>query len=476
MPKFDTQVQELKYRILKEVAKSYDRGTLEEDIDQIPYVITPHGAKPTFRCCVYHEREIVKERVKLAMGGDKKNPNIVEVIPSACDQCPFGGITVTDACRGCLAHRCAQACRLNCITFENLRAKINKDKCVNCGQCAKACPFGAISNLKRPCEAACKIGAISHRSEGSTAHIDEEKCTRCGACSYSCPFGAIMDKSYILECIDLMKANEKGEINAYMIVAPSVSSQFHGVRLTQVITGMKKLGFHSVVEAALGADMVSYYESKELSEKGKLTSSCCPAFVRYVETSFPTLKQYVSHNLSPMAMIARYIKDNDPKAKTCFVGPCIAKKMEMFREDSAPYVDCVITFEELQALLDMREIKLAELEDSPLDNASYYGRIFARCGGLSEAVQEALKERNDPFVVKGVSCSGLEECKRALTMMKNGRIDANFIEGMACVGGCIGGPCCLTHEVRDAADVDKYGRESKEKTIVDAVKNLVPLE
>ena len=231
MPKFDTQVQELKYRILKEVAKSYDRGTLEEDIDQIPYVITPHGAKPTFRCCVYHEREIVKERVKLAMGGDKGNPNIVEVIPSACDQCPFGGITVTDACRGCLAHRCAQACRLNCITFENLRAKINKDKCVNCGLCAKACPFGAISNLKRPCEAACKIGAISHRSEGSTAHIDEEKCTRCGACSYSCPFGAIMDKSYILQCIDLMKGNEKGEINAYMIVAPSVSSQFHGVRL-----------------------------------------------------------------------------------------------------------------------------------------------------------------------------------------------------------------------------------------------------
>ena len=305
---------------------------------------------------------------------------------------------------------------------------------------------------------------------------DEEKCTRCGACSYSCPFGAIMDKSYILQCIDLMKGNEKGEINAYMIVAPSVSSQFHGVRLTQVITGMKKLGFHSVVEAALGADMVSYYESKELSEKGKLTSSCCPAFVRYVETSFPTLKQYVSHNLSPMAMIARYIKENDPKAKTCFVGPCIAKKMEMFREDSAPYVDCVITFEELQALIDMRGINLAELEDSPLDNASYYGRIFARCGGLSEAVQEALKERNDPFVVKGVSCSGLEECKRALTMMKNGRSDANFIEGMACVGGCIGGPCCLTHEVRDAADVDKYGRESKEKTIVDAVKNLVPLE
>ena len=169
MPKFDTQVQELKYRILKEVAKSYDRGTLEEDVDQIPYVITPHGAKPTFRCCVYHEREIVKERVKLAMGGDKKNPNIVEVIPSACDQCPFGGITVTDACRGCLAHRCAQACRLNCITFENLRAKINKDKCVNCGACAKVCGM----NLN-PVEEA-----------------NHPECIRCGRCKRACPTGAV---------------------------------------------------------------------------------------------------------------------------------------------------------------------------------------------------------------------------------------------------------------------------------------------
>ena len=117
MPKFDTQVQELKYRILKEVAKSYDRGTLEEDVDQIPYVITPHGAKPTFRCCVYHEREIVKERVKLAMGGDKKNPNIVEVIPSACDQCPFGGITVTSI-----------ACALILGILTNLLVNIGKKR------------------------------------------------------------------------------------------------------------------------------------------------------------------------------------------------------------------------------------------------------------------------------------------------------------------------------------------------------------
>ena len=172
-----------------------------------------------------------------------------------------------------------------------------------------------------------------------------------------------------------------------------------------------------------------------------------------------------------MAAIAKYIKQTDPTAKTVFVGPCIAKKMEMFREESSPYIDCVITFEELQALLDALNVDLTTLEEKPLDNASYFGRIFARCGGLSDAVKEALKEQNIDFEVKPVACSGLDQCKIALTQAKMGRLQGNFIEGMACPGGCIGGPSCLTHEVRDAASVDKYGHESKETTIKDAISN-----
>ena len=474
MLKFDTQVQELKYHVLKEVAKSYYNGTLTEDIVDIPKKIAP-GPRPTMRCCIYKERAIAADRVKLAMGGDKNNKNILEVIDAACDECPIGGMQVSDACRGCLAHRCQQACHMNAISFdEHLHAHINKQKCVNCGLCAKACPYGAILNYRRPCEAACKVKAIHEREDG-ISEIDESKCVRCGACSYSCPFGAIMDKSFILNCIDIMKGNEEGKWNAYMVVAPSISSQFHYAKLGQVITGIKKLGFHAVLEAALGADMVAYKEAQELAKEGFLTSSCCPAFVRYVKTAFPDLASKVSSSLSPMAALAKYIKETDPTAKVCFVGPCIAKKMEQEEGESAKYVDCVITFEELQALIDSRDIVLASLPESNLDNASYFGRIFARCGGLSEAVKESLKEQNIDFEVKGVSCNGLEECRRALMANKGATKPNNFIEGMACVGGCIGGPCCLTHELRDAASVDKYGHESKETTIKGSLKNIMVL-
>ncbi len=467
--KFDTLVQQLKYRVLKEVAQDYWDGTLEEKKDQIPNLISP-GPKASMRCCVYKERAIAKDRVKIAMGGDPNNPNILEVIEAACDQCPFGGMEVTDVCRGCLAHRCAQACRLNAISFgSDHRAVIDKSKCVNCGMCAKSCQFGAILNRRRPCEAACKINAVKPREDGITS-IDESKCTRCGQCSYACPFGAIMDKSFILKCIDIVKGAEKGKnYKAYMIVAPSISSQFHYATLPQVVSGIKELGFTDVIEAALGADLVALNEAKDLSEEGSCTSSCCPAFVRYVETAFPELKEKVSNNYSPMAAIAKYLKKLDPTCKTVFVGPCIAKKMEAQREEVALYVDCVITFEELQALIDARGIVLSSLEGKPLDNASYFGRIFARSGGLSDAVAEALKEQGIDFEVKPVKCSGLDQCKMALTRYKAGRLEGNFIEGMACPGGCIGGPSCLTHEVRDAADVDKYGHESKETTIQEAV-------
>ncbi len=473
--KFDTQVQELKYKVLKEVARSYYNGTLEKDIPDIPKRIAP-GPRPTMRCCIYKERAIVVDRIKLAMGGDKDNPNLLEVIEAACDECPIGGMQVSDACRGCLAHRCQQACHLNAISFDkSLRAHIDKDKCVNCGLCAKACPYGAIINHRRPCESACKVKAIHEREDG-ISEIDESKCVRCGACSYSCPFGAIMDKSYILDCIDMMKGNEEGKWNAYMVVAPSVSSQFHYAKLGQVITGIKHLGFHAVLEAALGADIVAYHEAKELSEKGFLTSSCCPAFVRYVKTAFPELSDKVSSSLSPMAALAKYIKETDPKAKVCFVGPCIAKKMEALEGESSSYVDCVITFEELQALIDSRDIVLSSLPESHLDNASYFGRIFARCGGLSEAVGESLKEQGIDFEVKGAIGNGLEECRRTLLLNKGEKKANNFIEGMACVGGCIGGPSCLTHEMRDAASVDKYGHESKETTIKGSLKNILVLE
>ncbi|MCR5428670.1 MAG: 4Fe-4S dicluster domain-containing protein [Lachnospiraceae bacterium] len=473
MYKFDTKVQHLKYKVLREVARCAWDDTLLENVMDIPLRIVP-GKVPTMRCCVYKERAILGERVKLAMGGNKDNPNVIEVIDIACDECPMGGYDITSACRGCLAHRCIDACKFGAITLDqNHVAHIDKSKCKECGSCAKVCPYSAIICLKRPCENACKIKAIK-MNEDKAAAIDNSKCISCGACVYQCPFGAIMEKSYILDAIDMIKksgGNKKYKV--YAVVAPSISSQFSYAKIGQVITGLKQLGFHTVIEAALGADMVADAESRELVEKGFLTSSCCPAFVSFIEKKHPELVPFISHNLSPMATIAKYLKDRDAKCKVVFIGPCTAKKAEAQKEKVRDYVDVVMTFEELQALFDSKDIDITTLGETELDNASFFGRIFARSGGLSDAVAQAMKEHGETdFELKACVCNGIEECSLALLKKKKGVLDANFIEGMACIGGCIGGAGCLTHGEKNKAEVDKYGREALEKTITDAISVL----
>ena len=473
MRKFDTKVQHLKYRVLREVARFAWNDALLDNILNIPQIIVP-GKTPTMRCCVYKERAIVSDRVKLAMGGDKENPNVIEVIETACDECPMGGYEVTNSCRGCLAHRCEDVCRRGAISFDhNHTAHIDKSKCVDCGACAKVCPYTAIINRKRPCESACKIKAIS-MNEDKAAKINNDKCIACGACVYQCPFGAIMDKSFILDVIDIIKKSENNsKYKVFAVVAPSISSQFTYAKLGQVITGLKELGFHTVVEAALGADMVAYKESAELAEKGFLTSSCCPAFVSYIEKAFPDMLPLVSHNLSPMAEIAKYIKEHDAPCKVVFIGPCTAKKAEVQKENVKPYIDAAITFEELQALFDSKDIDITTLNQDVLDNASYFGRIFARSGGLSDAVAQGLKEQNiTDFELKAVACDGIEECRTALLKKSKNVLNGNFIEGMACKGGCIGGAGCLTHGEKNKAEVDKYGREAYEKSISEAISIL----
>ncbi len=472
MRKFDTKVQHLKYKVLREVASEAWNGTLLENVLNIPKVIVP-GKTSTMRCCVYKERAILAERVKMAMGVETENNNVIQVIDIACDECPAAGYVVTESCRGCLAHRCEDVCKKGAHTFDqNHVGHIDKSKCVECGACAKVCPFAAIVNRKRPCQISCKVKAISI-NEDNAASIDNEKCIQCGACVYQCPFGAITDKSFILNVIDIIKKSENNKkYKVYALVAPSISSQFTYAKLGQVITGLKELGFYTVVEAALGADMVAHAESRELSEKGFLTSSCCPAFVQYVKSAFPKLLPLVSHNLSPMATLAKYIKETDKTAKIVFIGPCTAKKAEAQLETVKPYVDAVLTFEELQALYDSRNIDITTLEEDVLDNASYFGRIFARSGGLTDAVKQGLQEQNIDFELKPVACDGIDECRVALLKKSKNVLDANFIEGMACVGGCIGGAGCLTHGEKNKAEVDKYGKEALEKTISDAISVL----
>lgn len=468
MRNFDTEVQFLKYRVLKSVSRRAFNGTLLKELPNIPNEIIP-GPKPTTRCCIYKERAIVNERIKLALGGNPDNPNVIEVINIACDECPVAGYKVTEACRGCIAHRCEVACKFGAIYFDrNQKAHIDKDKCVECGACSKVCPYSAIANHKRPCEVACKVKAITMDSN-HTAVINNDKCIQCGACVYQCPFGAIVDKSYILDAIEMLKNKEE----VYAIVAPSISAQFVYATLGQVVSGIKELGFTGVIEAALGADLVAYYEAIELAEKGFLTTSCCPAFVNFIKKNFPDLEKHISHNLSPMAMIAKVIKEARPNCKTVFIGPCTAKKAEAQKEEVKKYVDCVLTFEELIALFGAQNLDIKTLEESPLEDATLFGRSFARSGGVTEAVIQSIKEQNLNFKLNPITCDGIENIRLVLAKANKGLIDNNFIEGMVCSGGCIGGPCALTHATKDRSLIDKHASKTSKKEILENIKEII---
>jgi [FeFe] hydrogenase (group B1/B3) len=470
---FDTNVQWIKYKVLREVIRRAYEGGLE-DAYTIPRTIAP-GPKAETRCCIHKERAVLMDRVHMAMGGNKENPNVIEVLYEACDECPAGGMMVTDVCRGCLMHSCKEVCPKDAITIVDHRCTIDKTKCIECGKCAQACPYSAIIAQKRPCIKSCKVKAISINDEDK-AEIDNAKCISCGACVVSCPFGAISDKSLVLDIIKMLKESEdNSRYRVYAVIAPAIVSQCRFGRASQVVSAIKKLGFHQVVEAAIGADITLYNEAREFKEKAEesenpvMTTSCCPAFVRFVENNFPELKDAISTSVSPMVMAARLIKHSDPTAKVVFIGPCAAKKFEYTLEKTHGMIDSVMSFEELQAFVDARGIDTTQCEDSTLDNASFYGRIFAKSGGIAQGVAYVAGKMGIEGV-KPVAMNGIDQCRQHLTLLRAKKATANFFEGMACDGGCVGGPLSITRSPKNVFDVDKYGNEAKEKDIDGSVR------
>lgn len=465
MRKFENQVQFIKNEVIRMVARFAFEDALVENISSIPLMANP-GQDPRFRCCIYHERAITAERVTMAMGGRKSEPGVIEVLESACDQCPVERYVITETCRGCLAHRCKGSCPVDAIRIENNKAIIDYSKCVECGKCKESCPYNAIADVMRPCRRDCPTGAIEIDSR-KKAVIDHDKCIACGACVYKCPFGAIQEKSEILPVIERLR---KGHENMYAIVAPAFASQFEYADLGQVIHGIKKLGFKDVIEVALGADLVVKHESGELVEAMEketfLTSSCCPGFVNYIEIKYPELLPHVSKTVSPMIATARLIKKIDETATVVFIGPCIAKKTEKEKKEG---VDFVLTFEELAALIEARDIDLSQLEAHPLNNASYYGRRFAATGGLSKAVSEYLKGKLETESNRAINlpkietCDGIDACDKALKLGKFNKLQADFVEGMACKGGCIKGPVTMHHGPKDIKDLEAYSRKALEE-------------
>lgn len=438
----DSNILKIKHDVLYEVAKMAYEGSLEEERDNLPFNMIP-GPQPNFRCCIYREREIIRQRIRLAEGkapGPVDDGNLVQVINSACAGCPISRYIVTDNCQKCLSRACKQACRFGAISMGRDKSYIDPSKCKECGQCAKSCPYNAIADLMRPCMKSCPVNAISVSDDGTgIAVIDENKCIRCGQCIHKCPFGAIGSKTAIVDIINDIKAGKR----VVAMLAPATIGQFGAdITLSSWRTALKQLGFADVFDVSLGADMTAMSEAKEwleaMEEGQKKTTSCCPAFKRYVKQYFPELSDLISETVSPMCAISRWVKRENPGTITVFIGPCIAKKYEtqLGQDGNA---DHALTYGEIRAMMRAKSVKLiAEPETENM--GSVYGKKFANAGGVTAAVLESMKELGSKQNVEVCKCSGIEECKKALTLMKFGKLPQNFIEGMACEGGCVGGP------------------------------------
>ena len=441
----DKGIVELKHHILREVCHmAWNDELTSENLEKLVYDVSP-GPKPQYRCCIYKEREIVRGRIRMAMGKDPEvshqSRNVVAVIPAACDDCPIQEYTVTDICRFCLGKACLNACKFGAITPGSSRMFIDADKCKSCGMCAKACPFEAIVHLDRPCKKACPAGAISYDSAGLCV-IDDEKCIHCGHCIHNCPFGAIGSKIYAVNVIQEIQRGKK----VIAMCAPATEGQFgKETGMASIRAALKKAGFADMVEVGLGGDMTAAYEAKEWieakKEGRKMTTSCCPAFISMLRHQFP--KQYEenkSDTVSPMVAVSRMLKCQDPDCVTVFIGPCIAKKGETLNEFIADRPDYAMTYGEMVALLDSKEIEIVPVEED-YQEASLYGKRFAGSGGVGAAVLEAMREMGeDTSDISLLTCAGGDECKKALMLLKAGRLKEDFIEGMMCPGGCIGGP------------------------------------
>lgn len=437
----DENVIKIKHDVLYEVAKLAFADELEEKRDGIAQSLIP-GPTPQFRCCIYKEREIIRQRVRLAEGkapGMHDDGNIVQVISSACEDCPISSYVVTDNCQNCIGKACINACNFGAIEMGRHRSHIDASKCKECGKCAQACPYHAIAALKRPCKFSCPVDAISYDENGISV-INEEKCIRCGLCIHRCPFGAIGSKTFIVDVIKAIKS----EHPVYALVAPATEGQFgEHITMNSWKKAMKAVGFTDLVEVGLGGDMTAAYEAEEWAEAykngKKKTTSCCPAFVNMVKKHYPELIENVSTTISPMCAVSRMLKAKEPDAVTVFIGPCISKKSEVKDHAIEGNADYALTYSEIRAIMHARNVELEE-DDNSYQESSIYGKRFANSGGVTEAVLQSLKESDDEIAATVNKCNGAAECKKALLLMKVGRLPEDFIEGMICEGGCVGGP------------------------------------
>lgn len=461
---FTNNIMIVRHRLLTELVKLWAADELVKKIDRLPIELSPRQTKHPMRCCVHHERAMWKYKSLPLLGMDMSDEtdeltpladyaaraidraanghpkeNIMCVIDEACSACVHVNYEISNLCRGCVARTCVHSCPKGAVhvNHENGKATIDHDTCISCGICFRSCPYHAIVYIPVPCEEACPVKAIS-KDEHGVEHIDESKCIYCGKCLNACPFGAIFEISQAFDVLEGIRAGKK----MVAIVAPSILGQFQ-TTAPKVYGALRQMGFTDVVEVAQGAMSTVEHEAHELLEKIEegqpfMTTSCCPSWMELVGKHMPAMAKYVSTTGSPMYYTSRIVKERDPEATVVFIGPCVAKRREAQRDEA---VDYVLSFEEIASIFDGLGINPSEADDhTPQFVAVREAHAFAQAGGVAGAVKSYLKldaERLNHMQVSDLN-------KKNIAMLsgyaRTGAAPGNFIEVMACEGGCITGP------------------------------------
>ena len=290
-----------------------------------------------------------------------------------------------------------------------------------------------IAKKERPCKSACGVGAIVSDQYGR-AYIDPEKCVSCGMCMVSCPFGAISDKSQNISAgasadgrgSDRSRDRHRHLSDSSEIISRRVISKrrFRNWDFQRYMRWRSERISRAIAEA-------HHYVDKVVSgELPFLLTSCCPSWAMMAKKFFPEMIDQISQELTPMVATADSSKKEHPNAKVVFIGPCAAKKLEASRRTVRSDVDFVVTYEELQAMFDAKEIDLSKYEaESSFHDATGAGRGYGCAGGVAEAIEKCVNEYYPDVQVNIEHAEGLAECRKILTLAKAGKMNGCLIRG-----------------------------------------------
>ena len=498
----------LKKEILVRIIKAFLSDDFARKARLIPYDMRPKGMEVPYRCCVYKERAIIKDRAIAGLGfpieEDDETVSLSDyatwalertqisdknltVLQTACKGCATNRIYVTDLCQGCVARPCQSACKFGAISIIDGKSVIDDSKCKKCQKCVGVCPYKAITKISVPCEDSCPVGAIK-KDETGFASIDYDKCINCGKCVTACPFCAVHERSQIVDILKAIKSDKK----VIAMIAPSIAGQFNA-NIYQLKSAIIKSGFDDVYEVAQGADITAKNEAKEFVERMKavnekesdwltewanvggygeqelqdddeklhtfMTTSCCAGYNQLVKKHLQEIKPFVSDTKTPLYYTAEIVKKEYPECITVFVSPCVAKRAESFDN---PNVDYVMNYEELESLFTAKEIKIEECEEQKYTvESSKQARKFGISGGVAESIKASLQDENavKPFIINGLNKDSIKQLKKYADCGECEQ-GCNLIEVMCCEGGCIGGNAALLNQKTAKKLIDELAENS----------------